>query len=149
MGEIVEFFSRPIAQFPEYPWWLYVVTLVVITAATEGLKFPIKHYTKKIQNNVTRERVNTVIMIIPIALAFAADGLFTVFGYPFSVTVGFAWGGASEVLYGLISRLFKRIKKNETITEENIKKDFEESVDDAKTAEQTFDELVKNYKQKN
>ena len=148
MGDIVEFFSRPIAQFPEYPWWLYVITLVVITAATEGLKFPIKNLTDRIQDEVKRKRVNTVIMIIPIALAFAADGLFTAFGYSFSVTVGFAWGGASQVLYGVISRLFKRKENGETITEEKIVEDFNDSVKEAKTADETFDELIKNYKKK-
>lgn len=146
MGDIVEFFSRPIAQFPEYPWWLYVVTLIGITALTQVLKLPIKNLTDKIQDETKRERVNTVIMIIPLALSFAVDGLFTALGYSFSVSVGLAWGVASQVLYGFISRIFKRKKRGESISEETIQDDFKESVKEAKTADETFDELIKNYK---
>lgn len=146
MGEIVEFFSRPIAQFPQYPWWIYVATLIVITALTEVLKLPVKHFTDKIQNKSLRNKVNIVIVFIPVALAFAADGLFTLWGYSFSITVGFAWGGASQVLYEFISRLFARIKKGEDVTGEDVKEDFEDSVDDVKTAEKEFDDLIEKLK---
>ena len=120
--------------------------LIGITALTQVLKLPIKNLTDKIQDETKRERVNTVIMIIPLALSFAVDGLFTALGYSFSVSVGLAWGVASQVLYGFISRIFKRKKRGESISEETIQDDFKESVKEAKTADETFDELIKNYK---
>lgn len=146
MSEIVKFFTQSISQMPDYPLWLYWATLCAIVGLTQLAKLPIKHFTNKIKNETTRQRVNLVIMIIPFALAMGASAAYMLLGYDFSVEVGLTWGFASQVLYEFIAKIFARVKDGKEITEETITDDFKESVENAKTAEKEFEELVDKLK---
>lgn len=159
MSEIIEFFTT---DFLGYPLWLNIVMIIVIMALTQVLKLPIKHFTDKITDKTKRDRVNAVIVLIPIVLSLIAQAIFTAcWGYKFTEAV-LVWSGTGQIIYEVASRIFARIKKGENITMDIVKSDIEtarkdvaESVKSAvdtltedlpPTAEQEFEALVKKIK---
>lgn len=159
MSKIIEFFT---AEFLGYPLWLSIVMIIVIMALTQVLKLPIKHFTNKITDKTKRDRVNAVIVLIPIILSLIAEAIFTVcWGYKFTEVI-LVWSGTGQIIYEAASRLFARAKNGEKITIDVVKSDIEaarkevaESVksavdtlteDTPPTAEQEFEALVKKIK---
>lgn len=148
MNEFINFFTQAIAQSPDYPIWLYWVTLAGIVGLTQITKLPIKYFIKKIKKESRRERIEAVIMLLPICFGILANYLYTFLGYPFVVDVGIRWGLGSVALYIFISKLFNRIKNNEEITKETIEEDATEAISETKTAEEEFNQLVEKYTKK-
>lgn len=146
MADVWSFFIEANALVPEYPRWIFGGTIVIILALTQLVKLPIKHFTNKIKNENLRKKINILIMLLPYILGFIASGILIFFDFNFSWEASVFWGGSSQIIYSFLERVFSRIKKGETITDETISSDFKDSVDEVKTAEEEFNELVDKFK---
>lgn len=146
MAEVWNYFANAIARIPEYPRWVFVVVVVIVLGLTQLAKIPIKHFTNKIENENLRKKVNMLIMLLPIAFGFLASWILTYFGFTFSTVAALVWGSSSQVIYELLSRIFRRIKNGENITAETISDDAKESVEIVETAEDKFNGLVNQIK---
>lgn len=142
MAVVLDYFTRINSVASDYPAWLFWVSIVIVLILTEFIKLPIKHFTDKIENEDVRKKVNSVIMLIPIAFGFAISWILTYFGFKFSTVISLVWGVTSIAIYEFISRIMKRIKKGEVITTETIATDIKESFSVAETADSKFKELV-------
>lgn len=150
MADVWNFFVKANALIPEYPRWVFWVVVVIVLVLSELAKIPIKYFTNKIANETLRKKVNTTIMLLPILFGFLASWFLTVFGFSFSTTAALVWGTISQVIYEFISRIVKRVKNGDDITNETIKEDLQDSVDSVEkkteTAEEKFNELVEKIK---
>lgn len=106
------------------------VMALIIFGATQLIKLPIKHFTKKIKNERKRKIVNATILLIPFALGVLLDFLYSTYftHTAFNVLIGLSYGTAGISLYGVIERFFKVKLKNPYDTEEG--KAVTELVDD-------------------
>ena len=107
-------------QDKNFTWAM--ISLIVL-GLSQLIKLPIKAINKKIIKNETiRNRVNTTIMLIPLALGILADYLFCTLylGIPFSIVEGVKIGGTAITFYGILEKLFKGKKSTETQTVENL-----------------------------
>lgn len=127
MQEVLDFIKEVISQFPEYPWWLTLATIVGIIGLTEGIKYPIKLATAKAKTEAGRQFWNASIMFIPTILAFVCGWLYTLIPYEFSAGACFSWSFTSMALYEFVARVVKRIKNGKAITNETIAEDFDEA----------------------
>lgn len=87
---------------------------VIIFAATQLMKLPIKFFTNKIKNEVLRKRVNSVILLIPFALGVLLEflyGKYVMFS-PFSVIQGLGYGFSGISFYNIVERFFGIKTKN-------------------------------------
>lgn len=138
----IEFFSQLIVP-SEYPLWIYWVTVFAVIIITQVIKLPIKHIVnKKVSNEGVKVKIGILYMIIPILIGILASYLYTFLGYSFSIDAGLRWGTTSQVLYVFGDKLFNRIKNGEKITQSTIEEDAKSSIEEGKTAEQAFNELV-------
>lgn len=91
---------------------------LLVLCFSQLFKLPIKAITKKaIKNESARSRVNTALMLIPLALGVLCDWLFcTLYLHiSFSVVEGIKIGGTAVTLYGMLEKLIKGVKSQETI----------------------------------
>lgn len=142
MNTLVQFFVDTDALSP-YPRWIFWVVLALIVVLTQVAKLPIKKLTDKITNETLRKKVNLVIMLIPFVLGFGASGILYACDYGFSATAAVLWGTTSQVIYEFVSKVVKRLKNNEDITNSTIKKDLTEAKNEA---EDKFKQLVEQMK---
>lgn len=143
MEEIVKFFLQVATLTSQYPRLLYYGVIVGIVVVTQILKYPFKRFvTSKILNNVTRQKVNTVIMLIPIGVGFLASWLLTFVGYAFCWETGVVWGLTSQVLYSFFATICKRIVKGEVVTEKVAVSALKQAKDEAYDANLAFEDLV-------
>ena len=142
MAEVWNFFANANTLIPKYPRWVFWVVVVIVLVLTQLAKIPIKHFTSKIENENLRKKVNVTIMLLPIIFGFLASWFFTIWGFSFSTTAALVWGTTSQVIYEFVSRIVRRIKNGEKITNESISKDMQESVEKVETAEEKFNDLV-------
>ena len=82
-------------------------------------------------------------MLIPFALGFGASGILYACDYGFSATAAVLWGTTSQVIYEFVSKVIKRLKNNEDITNTTIKEDLKDAKDEA---EDKFKQLVEQMK---
>ena len=146
MAGLWNFFASANDLIPEYPRWVFWLVVVVVIGLSQLSKIQIKHFTDKIPNDALRKKINAVIMLLPIAIGFAASGVLVLCGFAFSWEAALVCGGVSQVIYGLVERLVRRVKKGEEITDETISEDLKDSVKEAETAEDKFNELVGKIK---
>jgi hypothetical protein len=81
---------------------------VIVFALTQALKLPIKFFTKKIQDDVVRKRVNATILLIPFLVGIAVEFLYSGFitFQEFSVVNGLGYGFSGISLYSIVERFF-------------------------------------------
>jgi archaellum biogenesis protein FlaJ (TadC family) len=91
------------------PWIVWCAMAVLIFVATQFIKMPIKHFTKKIKNERGRRIANISILLIPFALGVLFDYLYCTYVIysTYSILVGLGYGSAGISLYGAIERFFK------------------------------------------
>lgn len=100
-------------------WFIGCTMAVIIFVATQLLKLPIKHFTKKIKDESKRKLVNSTILLIPFVLGiFLAFLHSTCVHTTFYVITGLKYGTAGISLYGIIERFFNIKIKNPYDTEE-------------------------------
>ena len=90
---------------------------ILVLCISQLIKLPIKALTKAtIKNESARSRVNTLIMLIPLALGVFGDWLFCTFylGTAFSVVDGIKIGGTAITLYGMLEKSIKGAPSPET-----------------------------------
>lgn len=143
MEAVWQFFKSINALIPEYPRWVFWGAIVIVLALSQLAKLPIKHFTGKIPDENLRQKINTVIMLLPIAFGFLASWALTCFGFDFSVTAALVWGSTSQVIYGFVERLIKRVKNGEDITNDTLKEDITEAKE---TAEDRFNAILDKVK---
>ena len=121
-----------------------------VLCLSQLIKLPIKALTKKfIKNENVRSRVNTLLMIIPLALGILCDWLFcSLFLHiPFSVVEGIKIGGTSVTLYGILEKLIKGVQSKETTATielaNEIVKDGKVDKSDNETVQNFVDNLNK------
>lgn len=148
MSEVLDFFTQIKNFASDYPNWILYGGIMVVLIFTQIAKLPVKYFTGKIQNEKLRKKINVVIMLLPIAFGFLLSWILTFFGFSFSVSIAVVWGTISQTIYEFISRIIRRIKNGEDITTETVKSDLTESVKEAQTAEDKFNELVKEINSK-
>lgn len=90
-------------------YFVWCAMAVIIFAITQILKLPIKHFTKKIQNERLRRIVNATILLIPFSVGILADFLYSTYYLHTAVSIitGLGYGTAGISLYGAIERFFK------------------------------------------
>ena len=148
MSEVIKYFVEVSPQMPQYAWYIHIAAIVVIFGLVQGIKLPLKKFlTDKIQPESARKKVNMVFMVLPFGVAMLASYVLTFFTeYEFSWEAGIMWGAVSGTFYEFISRIVRRLKNKEEVTEETVKEDFKASKNNTKEAEKTFTELVKKAK---
>ena len=90
---------------------------IIILCLSQAFKLPLKALTKHtIADDNVRARVNTALMLIPLALGVVFDFLFCTFylKVAFSVTEGVKVGGTAVTLYGILEKLIKGAPSKET-----------------------------------
>ena len=152
MNDFFNFFLE-VSSRADYPRWLLLALVIGVALVSQLLKLPIKKLTGKIPNDTLRKKVNIVIMLVPCGLGILASWLLTFFGYNFTLSGGLIVGFVSQVVYEFVSRLLKRVKSGEDLTEENIAEIFKEAVTHSKEivgtaqeAESKFSNIVNNIK---
>ena len=143
MQAIVDYFASAVASFPQYPRWLYIVTVLGIIGLTEAAKLPIKHFTKKVKNEKTRRLINLTVMAVPIALSLALGGFYTLIPARFSIVACVSWATSAMIIYEFAERIVQRLKKGEKITNETVEQDFNDA---KKEVQQGVDNVTKNVK---
>lgn len=93
----------------ENVYFVWGAMAVIIFALTQLLKLPIKHFTKRINNQRTRKMVNATILLIPFAVGIALDFVYSTYYLhgAFSIINGLGYGTAGISLYGVVERFFK------------------------------------------
>ena len=105
------------AELLNNEYFVWGAMAIIVLCLSQLLKLPIKALTKKtIKNENARVRVNTALMLIPLALGVLCDWLFCTLylGIPFSVVEGVKVGGTAVTLYGMIEKLIKGSQSKET-----------------------------------
>lgn len=105
------------AELLNNEYFVWGAMAIIVLCLSQLLKLPIKALTKKtIKNENARVRVNTALMLIPLALGVLCDWLFCTLylGIPFSVVEGVKVGGTAVTLYGMIEKLVKGSQSKET-----------------------------------
>lgn len=143
METILDFFRALNALVPAYPRYVFWGALVGVILLTQIVKLPIKALTKKIANDTLRQKVNTVIMFVPIGIGLLTSWLLTFVGYEFVFEAGLVWGTFSQVIYEFVTKVFKRITNGENITDETLKSDLNDAQSDAQTAVDEFQNILK------
>lgn len=98
-------------------YFVWGAMALIVLCLSQLLKLPIKALTKKtIKNENARVRVNTALMLIPLALGVLCDWLFcTLYLHiAFSVIEGVKIGGTAVTLYGVLEKLIKGVQSKET-----------------------------------
>lgn len=138
------------AELLNNEYFVWGAMAFIVLCLSQLLKLPIKALTKKtIKDQNTRSRVNTTLMLIPLALGVLCDWLFcTLYLHiPFSVVEGVQVGGTAVTLYGLIEKLIKGAQSKETTETielvENITKDGKVDKKDASTVQDFVNNLNK------
>lgn len=145
MQAVIEYFTNAVASFPQYPRWLYFVTVVGVILLTEAVKLPIKHFTKKLTNEKTRRLINISIMLVPFILSFVCGVVYKfMLSAEFSTLACLSWATSSMIIYEFGERIIDRIRKGEKITDETVTEDFNEA---KKEVEDTTKNVAKSVKQ--
>lgn len=81
---------------------------VIVLILTQILKMPIKAFTKHIQNEVVRKRVNAIILLIPFAVGVALDFVYSTYYMHELPTVlaGLNYGFWGISLYNIVAQFF-------------------------------------------
>ena len=123
---------------------------IIVLCLSQVIKLPIKALTKKaIKDDGIRNRVNTVIMLVPLLLGVLCDFLFcTLYLHiPFDIVEGIKVGGTAITLYGVIEKLIKGSQSKETTATielvESITKDGKVDKKDNSTVKDFVDNLNK------
>lgn len=143
METVLDFFRALNALVPAYPRYVFWGALVGVILLTQIVKLPIKTLTSKIANNDLRQKVNTIIMFVPIGLGLAMSWGLTFAGYEFVFEAGLVWGTFSQVIYEFVTKVFKRIKNGEDVTSETLADDLNDARDDAQDVVDEFQSIVK------
>ena len=143
MEAVLDFFRTVNTLVPAYPRWIFWGVLVGVILLTQIVKLPIKALTNKIPNDALRQKVNTVIIFIPVGLGLMASWLLTFAGYEFIYEAGIVWGLFSQVIYEFVTKVFKRIKNGEDIDNATLKGDLDEANKNAQSVTDEFQSLVK------
>lgn len=143
METVLDFFRALNALVPAYPRYVFWGALVGVILLTQIVKLPIKAITSKIANNDLRQKVNTIIMFVPIGLGLAMSWGLTFAGYEFVFEAGLVWGTFSQVIYEFVTKVFKRIKNGEDVTSETLADDLNDARDDAQDVVDEFQSIVK------
>lgn len=143
METVLDFFRALNALVPAYPRYVFWGALVGVILLTQIVKLPIKTLTSKIANNDLRQKVNTIIMFVPIGLGLAMSWGLTFAGYEFVFEAGLVWGTFSQVIYEFVTKAFKRIKNGEDVTSETLADDLNDARDDAQDVVDEFQSIVK------
>lgn len=141
MEAVLDFFRSVNALVPEYPRWLFWTVMAGVVLLTQAIKLPVKALTKKIPNDALRQKVNLVILVIPVGLGLLASWLLTYAGYEFLYNAGIVWGVTSTVIYELATKAFKRIKSGEDITGETLKADLNDAQKNGQNVQSVADEF--------
>lgn len=134
--------------FSTYPSFFAVAILIAVFALTEVCKLPIKHFTAKIQDEITRKRVNAVIMLLPFAWGIAACEFMTIFGFKFSIVVGLAIGAIDFFVFEVLSRLLPDVKLG-LISKKKIDTAITESVETTIQQKEIAQDVVEQVKTAN
>lgn len=143
METVLDFFRALNALVPAYPRYVFWGALVGVILLTQIVKLPIKTLTSKIANNDLRQKVNTIIMFVPIGIGLAMSWALTFAGYEFVFEAGLVWGTFSQVIYEFVTKVFKRIKNGENVTDETLADDLNDARDDAQDVADEFQSIVK------
>lgn len=121
---------------------------IIVLLLSQLLKLPIKAITKKtIKDKTVRDRVNAVIMLIPLGLGVLADYLFCTLylGIPFNVAEGIQLGTTALTTYSVFERLIKGNVSKETQATielaENIAKDGKVDTKDGELVKEFVDKV--------
>jgi uncharacterized membrane protein YjfL (UPF0719 family) len=138
------------AELLNNEYFVWGAMAIIVLCLSQILKLPIKALTKKtIKDQNIRNRVNTVIMIVPILLGILCDFLFcTLYLHiPFDIVEGIKVGGTAITLYGVLEKLIKGAQSKETTATlelvENITKDGKVDKEDNSTIKDFVDKLNK------
>lgn len=143
METVLDFFRALNALVPAYPRYVFWGALVGVILLTQIVKLPIKTLTSKIANNDLRQKVNTIIMFVPIGIGLAMSWGLTFAGYEFVFEAGLVWGTFSQVIYEFVTKVFKRIKNGEDVTSETLADDLSNARNDAQGVADEFQSIVK------
>ena len=131
-------------------YFVWGAMAIIVLCLSQLLKLPIKVLTKKtISNESIRVRVNTTLMLIPLALGVLCDWLFCTLylNVAFSIAEGVKIGGTAVTLYGMIEKLIKGAQSKETTATielvENITKDGKIDKKDGHSIKDFADKLNK------
>ena len=100
--------------------FVWGVMSVLIFAFTQVLKLPIKHFTKKIENERFKKIANISILVLAYGIAVLLDFLFAHFYLHTDLNLMrafYSWSGSSAV-YSFIERFFGKKVENEHETAE-------------------------------
>lgn len=103
MKEILKF----LLQYPE----IVLIGAAVFTfVATQLLKMPIKHFTKRIKDEDTRKKVNVVILLLPFLLGCLYELLYSqcYLHTDFSVIEGLQFGTCGVSVYAFVENFLKK-----------------------------------------
>ena len=142
MQAVVEYFTNAVASFPQYPRWLYIVTVIAIIGLTEAVKLPIKHFTNKVKNDKTRKVINLSVMAVPFVLAFVFGGFYTLIPAPFSIVACVSWATSAMIIYEFAERIIKRVKGGGDVTNETLTQDFSDAKTEVEKADEAFKEQI-------
>lgn len=143
METVLDFFRALNALVPAYPRYVFWGALVGVILLTQLVKLPIKAITGKIANDTLRQKVNTVIMFVPIGIGLAVSWGLTFVGYEFVFEAGLVWGTFSQVIYEFVTKVFKRITNGEDVTSETLTDDLADAQNDAQAVVDEFQSIVK------
>lgn len=147
MAEIVQFLKETLLDNGGYPSWILLTAVVVVIAVTQLVKFPFKKLTAKITDDVLRERVNTIFMVLPFGVSYLGFWILSICTkYEMAHLSICSVAMTSAFFYDFLKRVFNRVKKGETITASTIKIDFANAKAGAKTAEDKFNEMLAEAK---
>lgn len=90
-------------------YFVWCAMAIILFGITQLIKWPIKHFTKKIGNKKVRTLVNTAILLIPFAFGILLDFLYSTYYLKeaFNAINGLGYGMAAISLYGIIERFLK------------------------------------------
>lgn len=149
MTEIIQFLNKTLFENAGYPTWILLCAVCVVIGATQIFKFPLKKLTNTIANKTTRDKVNTIFMLLPFGVSYLGFWILSLFtDYAMAHLSILSVATTSQIVYEFCKRLFNRLKKGETITTETIRIDFANAKKGAKTAEDKFNEMLAEAKTK-
>lgn len=147
MAEIFQFLKETLLDNGGYPSWILLTAVMAVIALTQVVKFPLKKLTSKIANETTRDKVNTIFMILPFGVSYLGFWILSLFTeYEMAHLAIISVATTSQIVYEFCKRLFNRLQKGETITSETIKVDLSNAKQGAKTAEDKFNEMLAEAK---
>jgi hypothetical protein len=128
-------------------YFVWGAMAIIVLCLSQLLKLPIKALTKKtIKSESARVRVNTALMLIPLALGVLCDWLFCTLylGVAFSVVEGVKVGGTAVTLYGMLEKLIKGAQSKETTATLELVNDITKDGKVDKKDSATVKEFVNN-----